>query len=91
MCGLAGVVSLDGREPLAGLAGRMRDTLLRRGPDGTGEHESEGVGLAACRLAIVDLDPRGLMPMASADGRYWIAYNGEIYNRLEQPFTGLTR
>ncbi len=61
----------------------MRDTLLHRGPDGTGEHESEGVALAACRLAIVDLDPRGLMPMASADGRYRIVYNGEIYNRLD--------
>jgi asparagine synthase (glutamine-hydrolysing) len=61
----------------------MRDTLLHRGPDGTGEREAEGIGLAACRLAIVDLEPRGLMPMVSADSRYWIAYNGEIYNRLE--------
>ena len=61
----------------------MRDTLLHRGPDGSGEYEAPGVALAACRLAIVDLDPRGLMPMSSADGRYSIVYNGEIYNRLD--------
>ncbi len=42
-----------------------------------------GVQLAACRLAIVDLAPRGLMPMSSADGRFHIVHNGEIYNRLE--------
>jgi asparagine synthase (glutamine-hydrolysing) len=61
----------------------MRDALLHRGPDGVGEHDAPGVSLAACRLAIVDLEPRGLMPMASADGRFTIVHNGEIYNRLE--------
>jgi asparagine synthase (glutamine-hydrolysing) len=61
----------------------MRDRIVHRGPDGNGEFEASGVGLAACRLAIVDLEPRGLMPMASADGRYHIVHNGEIYNRPE--------
>ena len=61
----------------------MRDAIVHRGPDGNGEFEAPGVQLAACRLAIVDLAPRGLMPMSSADGRFHIVHNGEIYNRLE--------
>jgi asparagine synthase (glutamine-hydrolysing) len=83
MCGIAGAVSLDGSDLQPGIAGRMRDRILHRGPDGNGDYEEAGVSLAACRLAIVDLDPRGLMPMTSADGRYRIVHNGEIYNRLE--------
>ena len=61
----------------------MRDALQHRGPDGNGEHDGPGVSIAACRLAIVDLEPRGIMPMASADGRFHIVHNGEIYNRPE--------
>lgn len=83
MCGIAGVVSLHGADLAPGTAGRMRDALLHRGPDGSADHDEPGVSLAACRLAIVDLDPRGLMPMASADERYRVVHNGEIYNRLE--------
>lgn len=81
MCGIAGVVALTGSDPEPGLAARMRDRILHRGPDGNGEFDGPGVSLAACRLAIVDLDERGLMPMASHDGRYHIVHNGEIYNR----------
>ena len=83
MCGIAGVVSLDGHVLEPGAAGRMRDQILHRGPDGAGEYDARGVSLAACRLAIVDLDPRGLQPMASADGNLHVVHNGEIYNRLE--------
>jgi asparagine synthase (glutamine-hydrolysing) len=61
----------------------MRDRIIHRGPDGSGDFEAPGVSLAACRLAIVDLEPRGLMPMASSDGRLHIVHNGEIYNRPE--------
>ncbi len=83
MCGIAGVIALDARPLEHGIAVRMRDAIQHRGPDGNGDFEGAGAQLAACRLAIVDLDPRGLMPMASADGRYQIVHNGEIYNRLE--------
>ena len=81
MCGIAGVVALSGSDPEPELAARMRDRILHRGPDGNGQFDGPGVSLAACRLAIVDLDERGVMPMASADGRYRIVHNGEIYNR----------
>lgn len=56
--------------------GRMR----ARGPDGEGLWQEEGVCLGHRRLAILDLDSRANQPMASADGRYVIVYNGEIYN-----------
>ena len=83
MCGIAGAVALNGNDLAPGFGGHMRDALQHRGPDGNGEHDGPGVSIAACRLAIVDLEPRGIMPMASADGRFHIVHNGEIYNRPE--------
>ncbi len=83
MCGIAGVVALEGRDPEPGAAVAMRERIVHRGPDGSGQYDGPGISLAACRLAIVDLEPRGIMPMASADGRFQIVHNGEIYNRLE--------
>lgn len=83
MCGIAGVVALNGSHPGLGVAARMRDAIQHRGPDGNGEFDGGDCQLAACRLAIVDLEPRGLMPMSSADGRFHIVHNGEIYNRPE--------
>lgn len=66
---------------------RMRDTLVHRGPDGAGEYlehhvGGETVGLGHRRLSIVDL-AHGAQPMASADGRYRLVYNGEVYNHPE--------
>jgi len=83
MCGIAGVVALNGHDPEPRTAALMRDRIVHRGPDGNGEFDAPGVSLAACRLAIVDLAPRGLMPMSSPDGRFHIVHNGEIYNRPE--------
>lgn len=83
MCGIAGVIALNGSDLAPGTAARMRDAIQHRGPDGNGEYDGPNVQLAACRLAIVDLEPRGLMPMSTPDGRYTIVHNGEIYNRPE--------
>mgnify|MGYP000297784522 CR=1 FL=1 len=124
MCGIAGVISLDGRPIDPEWIQRMCDALAHRGPDdagyaffrlgegGNGEggywcsfadakfrHLNEhlpvfggsycreelsknafAVGLGHRRLAIIDLTPYGHQPMASSDCRYWITYNGEIYN-----------
>ncbi|MGO4780137.1 asparagine synthetase B, partial [Lysobacter sp. 2RAB21] len=88
MCGLAGLLrprnDLD-HEHLLALAGSMGDALRHRGPDDDGvwADPQTGIALAHRRLSILDLSPLGHQPMASADGRYVIAYNGEIYNFAE--------
>src|SRR5439155_8907024 len=83
MCGLSGVFSLDGTPVSPVILERMGDTLRHRGPDGSGVYTDRGLGLAHRRLAIIDLSPAGHQPMATPDGRYVIAYNGEIYNFQE--------
>ena len=84
MCGVAGFVhaSREFRVPHDTLA-RMGDVLHHRGPDDSGVYEDGGVGLVSRRLAVLDLTASGHMPMSTADGRYWIVYNGEVYNFKE--------
>src|SRR5690349_6951895 len=88
MCGLAGLLLPSPErqeEELASLAGAMGAAIGHRGPDdhGTWVDARAGVALAHQRLSILDLSPLGHQPMASADGRYVLAYNGEIYNFSE--------
>jgi asparagine synthase (glutamine-hydrolysing) len=88
MCGIAGCWEPEPRRDasaLAALAQRMGDALRHRGPDDDGVWTDAAAGLALAhrRLAIVDLSPAGHQPMHSADARYVIVYNGEIYNFLE--------
>ena len=59
------------------------DRLRRRGPDDAGTWSSSVVRLGHRRLAVVDLSPSGHQPMVSADGRFVIVFNGEIYNHAE--------
>ena len=85
MCGIAGYIDLDRRSPDALLAetGRaMTDAIYRRGPDMGAVWTDEAAGIAQGfrRLAIIDLSEAGHQPMHSADGRFVITYNGEIYN-----------
>jgi len=67
---------------LESLARRMGDALIHRGPDDSGvwADAARGIALAHRRLSILDLSPLGHQPMASNDGRYVLAYNGEVYN-----------
>lgn len=80
MCGIAGFCNFRGdwRKNIE----RMCDKMYHRGPDASGVWASEDhrVVLGHRRLSIVDLSPAGAQPMVSRDGRYVIAYNGEIYN-----------
>jgi asparagine synthase (glutamine-hydrolysing) len=83
MCGIAGLVNLDG-EPIAPpLLQRMTDAIAHRGPDGEGHWVEGNVGFGHRRLAIIDLSPAGRQPMISADHRFVLSYNGEIYNFRE--------
>ena len=56
--------------------------MRHRGPDGEGVFDEPGVTLVHRRLSIIDIEG-GTQPMSYADGRYWITYNGEIYNYRE--------
>lgn len=83
MCGICGLWQLDGAAVEHRVLERMTRLLAHRGPDGEGLHVDGSLGLGHRRLAILDLTPAGHQPMSYADGRYWITYNGEVYNFLE--------
>lgn len=84
MCGIAGFVYGAGLPEVARSAVRRMIGLQRhRGPDGEGFFDDHGVSLGHCRLAILDLTDAGHQPMSDETGRYWITYNGEIYNYRE--------
>lgn len=82
MCGIAGLITVDGPGDVASRARAMADAITYRGPDGSGVWSDLQVGIALShrRLAIIDLTPTGAQPMVSADGRWVISYNGEVYN-----------
>ena len=82
MCGICGIVRTDGRAVDRDVLGAMSETLIRRGPDSAGEAIIGGTGLAARRLAIIDLEG-GDQPIANEDGRVVVVQNGEIYNHAE--------
>ena len=81
MCGICGIAAARGTIDPERLA-RMSTTLLHRGPDSEGAHVGDGIGLAARRLAIIDLTG-GDQPIANEDGSVVVVQNGEIYNHLE--------
>jgi asparagine synthase (glutamine-hydrolysing) len=83
MCGVAGIIELGGDAVSPAILQRMTDAIAHRGPDGEGHWIEGPVGLGHRRLAIIDLTPSGHQPMISADHRYVITYNGEIYNFRE--------
>lgn len=83
MCGIAGLIHLRGDPVPMGILKGMTDAIAHRGPDGEGHWIEGNVGLGHRRLAIIDLSSLGHQPMISADDRYVLSYNGEIYNFLE--------
>lgn len=86
MCGIAGFVQFDGRVDRAEASERltrMAGVLRHRGPDDRGAWTDASCGLAHARLAVIDITSAGHQPMATADQRYWIVFNGEIYNFQE--------
>ncbi|HEY6512505.1 MAG TPA: asparagine synthase (glutamine-hydrolyzing) [Burkholderiaceae bacterium] len=83
MCGIAGLVQLDGTTVSPVTLRRMTDALAHRGPDGEGQWIDGPVGIGHRRLAIIDVSPAGHQPMVSADHRFVLSYNGEVYNFRE--------
>ena len=81
MCGIAGLMTLDGSPPDEAVLGRFLAALAHRGPDGEGKHVSGDVGIVQTRLAIIDL-ATGDQPLYEPSGGALVA-NGEIYNYLE--------
>jgi len=83
MCGIAGIVHFEGKAASPAVLKRMTDAISHRGPDGEGHWIEGAVGLGHRRLSIIDLSPAGHQPMLSAERRYVLSYNGEVYNFRE--------
>src|SRR5437867_13018275 len=78
MCGIAGIVGNGDRRTVM----EMTAARAHRGPDGEGivAPGGEPFAFGHRRLSIIDLSPAGAQPMSDPTGRYWINYNGEVYN-----------
>jgi asparagine synthase (glutamine-hydrolysing) len=88
MCGIAGFITAGSgnkAQALSTIAAAMGASLSHRGPDDEGAwvDPEAGVALVHRRLSIVDLSSAGHQPMVSADGRYVMSYNGEVYSHEE--------
>jgi len=81
MCGIAGILPHRPTDPaqLTAAIERMVAALVHRGPDDQGTFVTHDVALGMRRLSIIDV-AHGQQPMRSADGRYALVFNGEIYN-----------
>ena len=87
MCGIAGFIGYGslGVTQVEKAAKDMAASMSHRGPDDEGiwTDWDDEIALAFRRLAVIDLSPKGRQPMQSASKRYWMVFNGEIYNHLE--------
>ena len=83
MCGIAGYLNFNGELASAVTLEKMAKAIAHRGPDGEGVYVDRQCGLSHRRLSIIDLSAAGKQPMVSADERFVLSYNGEIYNFQE--------
>ncbi|MCI0345458.1 MAG: asparagine synthetase B, partial [Chloroflexi bacterium] len=82
MCGIYGIVRLDGQPADAAPLAQMARLTRHRGPDDEGIHHDGPCAIGMRRLSIIDL-AGGRQPLANADGTLWLVANGEIYNFRE--------
>jgi asparagine synthase (glutamine-hydrolysing) len=82
MCGIAGFLTSEGKQPERELLRKMCDTIAHRGPDGFGFWLDDQVALGHRRLSIIDLST-GAQPLGNEDNSIQVTFNGEIYNYLE--------
>ena len=84
MSGIAGCLALaEGTRPDTDWTVRAARRMTHRGPDDDGVFADGPIALAVRRLAVIDPSAAGHQPMRSSDGRFWMVYNGEIYNHRE--------
>ncbi len=82
MCGIAGIMSVNGRPVLEEELRSMCAAMIARGPDDEGVYLDRGIGMGMRRLSIIDLQT-GHQPVSNEDGSIWVVLNGEIYNFRE--------
>jgi asparagine synthase (glutamine-hydrolysing) len=83
MCGIAGIYNgLDILDNPEDLLKRMLARIQYRGPDENGIYINKRAALGSVRLSIIDIRS-GQQPLSTPDGRYWIVFNGEIFNYIE--------
>ena len=78
MCGIAGILDLEGRAVERPVLDRFCVCLAHRGPDDEGFHVEGNVALGQHWLSIIDLSS-GRQPISNEDGTVWVTFNGEIY------------
>src|ERR1700751_2061751 len=82
MCGIHGIIQLDGQGVDPATLSAMGNVTRHRGPDDEGLHVDGDCGIAMRRLSIIDL-AGGHQPLSNADGTLWLGCNGDIYNYRE--------
>ena len=80
MCGIAGLLGFRDVLSAKTRVTSMANALSHRGPDDSSEWIGDGIALAHRRLSVLDLSYAGRQPMHSANERYVLVFNGEIYN-----------
>ncbi len=83
MCGICGIINLNGKVAEELNLHPMMKAMKHRGPDDEGTFSEGAVSLGFVRLSIIDLSQSGHQPMLSDDGKYVMVFNGEIYNYIE--------
>jgi asparagine synthase (glutamine-hydrolysing) len=79
MCGIYGILQLDGTTPAPDLLRHMARLTVHRGPDDEGQHADGPLAFGMRRLSIIDVGG-GHQPLTNEDGTLWLIANGEIYN-----------
>jgi asparagine synthase (glutamine-hydrolysing) len=82
MCGVAGIIDYRNSPNSVTAVEAMLRTFSYRGPDESGIYHSHAATIGNVRLSIIDL-LTGQQPLSDISGRYWIVFNGEIFNYLE--------
>jgi asparagine synthase (glutamine-hydrolysing) len=83
MCGIAGIVTFKNELPSKNEVNTLIKSIKHRGPDDDGFIIQDNVALVHTRLSIIDLSINGKQPFESPDKRYFLTFNGEIYNYIE--------